>query len=245
MSVAYLSLLRIRAGRILDRDNWKFGRSGLAFAGFSAAGNIMFVSSLRNTSIAHTLLISATVPAITAGLTRLSHGEPIPRKTVLAAGGVLIGVAGLVVSSPGTSALIGDLEALGGAFALAAGLLVAPRDARLPAAQALGTVIVAAVAMPFAHLSTLHSHDLAIAAPGFLFLIPLGSSLLWGGRRHLTAAELSMLVMTESVFGPMWGWIGLNQRPSWQTVAAGAIILTSVAAHTLAVSDEPDNPVLA
>jgi drug/metabolite transporter (DMT)-like permease len=244
MGVAYLSLLRIRTGRILDRDNWRFGRSGVAFAGFHAIGSVMFVSSLRTTSIAHTLLISATVPAITAGLSRLAHHERIPRKTLLAAGGVLVGIAGLVVSSPGTSALMGDLEALGGAVALAAGLLVAPRDARLPAAQALGAAFVAAIAVPFAHLSTLHAHDLAIAAPGFLILIPCGSSLMWGGRRHLTAAELSLLLMTESVFGPIWGWIGLNQRPSWQTVAAGAIILTSVGAHTLTFSDEPDNPIL-
>ena len=161
------------------------------------------------------------------------HGEPIPRKTLLAAGGVLVGVGVLVLSDPGKAQLLGDFEALGAAISLAAGLLVVPWDGRLPAAQAVGAAAVFVVALPWANVSTLHAHDVALGAIGFLVLIPCASSIVLNSRRHLTATHVSLLMMTESVFGPMWGWIGLGQRPSWQTVVAAAIILTSVGAHTL------------
>jgi hypothetical protein len=36
------------------------------------------------------------------------------------------------------------------------------------------------------------------------------------------------------VLGPLWAWLGLGQRPDWQTAVAGAIILTCVTAHTVA-----------
>jgi len=65
---------------------------------------------------------------------------------------------------------------------------------------------------------------------------------MWGARRRLSAAELSLLVMLESVFGPLWGWLCLGQRPSWQTVAAGVVILSSVALHTVAADSDPAAP---
>jgi drug/metabolite transporter (DMT)-like permease len=233
MAVGYGCALGVRVGGVHRRTTWKLGWRGAAFAIATATSNVFFVASLHNTSIAHTLLISATVPAITAVLTRLTRAEPLRRKTVQAAIGMLIGIAGLVASNPGTTALVGDLEAFGGACALSAALLIAPRDDRLPAAQTLGAVLVVIAAASWAHPSTLRVQDLAVGVPGFLVLIPCASSTVWAARRYLRATELSLVVMLESVFGPMWGWIGLDQRPSWQTVAAGLVILASVGWHTL------------
>ena len=113
MAVGYGCALGVRVGGVHRRTTWKLGRRGAAFACTTATSNVFFVASLHNTSIAHTLLISATVPAITAMLTRLTRAEPLHRKTVLAALGMLIGIAGLVASNPGTTALVGDLEAFG------------------------------------------------------------------------------------------------------------------------------------
>ena len=111
---------------------------------------------------------------------------------------------------------------------MSAGLLIAPRDDRLPAAQTVGAVLVVVAAASWAHPSTVRVQALAVGVPGFLVLIPCASSTVWAARRHLRATDLSLVVMLESVFGPMWGWIGLDQRPSWQTVAAGLVILASV-----------------
>ncbi len=172
-------------------------------------------------------------------MTRASGAEPLATKTILAAGGVLVGVTLLVLSDPGTTAFVGDVEALGAAVALAGALLTVPRGPKLPAAQAVAGAVTFLVVIPWAHPATLHAHDLGLSVVGFLVLMPCATSLVWGARRNLTAVEVSLMMMLESVFGPLWGWTWLGQRPSWQTVAAGAVILASVGAHTIAPGAPP------
>jgi drug/metabolite transporter (DMT)-like permease len=237
IGTGYLGVLRIRAGRVRSRSAWALGRGDVTFAILLSACNVLFVTSLRNTTIAHTLLIAASVPAITAAMTMASGAEPLDRKTVLAAGGVLFGVAVLVLTDPGRTALVGDLEALGSSVALAGALLTAPRGNRLPAAQAIAAAITFVVVIPWARPGTLGVHDLVLAVFGFGILLPCASSLVMGARRTLSAVEVSLVMMLESVFGPLWGWVWLGQRPSWQTVSAGAVILTSVGVHTIAPSE--------
>ena len=53
-------------------------------------------------------------------------------------------------------------------------------------------------------------------------------------RRHLAAVEVGLMMLLESVLGPLWAWVGMGQRPSLPTIGAGAIILASLAAYVIA-----------
>jgi drug/metabolite transporter (DMT)-like permease len=241
LAIGLLVVLKLRTGRVVRSEAWAMGWNGVAFAVFSAMGNVLFVSSLRRTSVAHTLLITAAVPAITGVLGRLVQAETVPRRTWVTAVGILAGVGLLVVSDPGRSLLIGDLEALGAALSLSAGLLVVPRsnDARVTSAQVLSAVLVAVVVLPWVAPGTVTGKDLSLAVVGFMVLMPAANTLITGSRRQLAAVEVSLLLLLESVLGPLWVWLGLGQRPTWQTIAAGTIILTSVLGHALSGRQPP------
>ena len=54
----------------------------------------------------------------------------------------------------------------------------------------------------------------------------------------MPAAEVSLLVLTESVLGPIWPWIILGQAMTLTEIMGGGIVLAAVAGLALA-SREP------
>ncbi|MEE8545393.1 MAG: EamA/RhaT family transporter, partial [Alphaproteobacteria bacterium] len=48
------------------------------------------------------------------------------------------------------------------------------------------------------------------------------------GSRHVPAALLGLLAMTEVALGPIWVWLGVGEVPSWLTLAGGAVVLSAV-----------------
>jgi drug/metabolite transporter (DMT)-like permease len=236
ITIGCLVVIKLRTGKVFRSTAWTVGRNGVAFAVCNGVGSILFVSSLHRTSVAHTMFIAAAVPALTGVLGRLSRADSLPRRTWLTAFGVLFGVGLLVASAPGSTHLVGDLEALGAAVLLSVGLLVVPRtsDGAVTGAQVLAVVIASVVVIPWVSPGTATGKDVLLAAAFFMVLMPAGTSLILGSRRHLAAVEVSLLMLLESVLGPLWAWLGLGQRPDWQTAVAGAIILGCVTAHTVA-----------
>ena len=234
MAAGYLTIVRVRTGSFFQSPVWKLKANGVAFAVLSAVGNVLFVASLRETTVADTLLITASIPAITGVIGWLSRSERPSRRAWIAAAGVLMGIALLVAAHPGHTYLMGDLAALGSAVALAGALLVVPRgdDAGVSAAQALAAGLGMVAFSPWAQL--LSGRDLALAVGGFMCMLPIGSTLVMTCRRHLAAVEVGLMMLLESVLGPLWAWVGLGQKPSLQTIGAGAVIFVSLAAYVMA-----------
>jgi drug/metabolite transporter (DMT)-like permease len=235
MAAGYLAIVRVRTGSFFKSPVWKLKANSVAFAVLSAVGNVLFVASLRETTVADTLLINASIPAITGIIGWLSKSErPSPRAWI-AAVGVLAGIGLLAAAHPGRTYLMGDLAALGSAVALASALLVVPRgdDAGVSAAQALAGVLGMLAFSPWAHL--LHTgRDLALSITGFMCTLPIGSTLVMTCRRHLAAVEVGLMMLLETVLGPLWAWVGLGQIPSPQTIGAGVVIFASLTAYAIA-----------
>ena len=73
------------------------------------------------------------------------------------------------------------------------------------------------------------------------FTIGIGIALVTWGTEYVPAAEVSLLVLTESVLGPIWPWIILGQAMTLTEIGGGVIVLGAVAALALA-SREPGKP---
>jgi drug/metabolite transporter (DMT)-like permease len=61
-----------------------------------------------------------------------------------------------------------------------------------------------------------------VAIGGSLIVYTLGS-------RHVSAAELTLLSLTEVVLGPIWVWLAFSETPSGLTLLGGAILLAAIA----------------
>ncbi len=48
------------------------------------------------------------------------------------------------------------------------------------------------------------------------------------GSRHVPAAELALLSLSEVVLWPIWVWLGVGKVPSLATVIGGAVVLGAI-----------------
>jgi drug/metabolite transporter (DMT)-like permease len=48
------------------------------------------------------------------------------------------------------------------------------------------------------------------------------------GSRHVPAAELALLSLTEVILSPIWVWLWVGEIPSLATLAGGAIVLAAI-----------------
>jgi drug/metabolite transporter (DMT)-like permease len=91
----------------------------------------------------------------------------------------------------------------------------------------LGGLIVAFISLP----SALGEVDLSgigwILIMGII-VTPFSRILIGVGTRYLIPAEMGLLMITESILAPIWGWWWLNEIPPIPTILGGAIILAGI-----------------
>jgi drug/metabolite transporter (DMT)-like permease len=93
--------------------------------------------------------------------------------------------------------------------------------------------IVAGVMLPFAWAPVIPMASLPYMVLLGLVVIPVAFTLISQGPRYLPAAEASLLMLLETVFGPVWAWLLLSELPTAAAFAGGALVLGSVAGHVL------------
>ena len=72
-----------------------------------------------------------------------------------------------------------------------------------------------------------------------LFTAPFGRVLSMVATRYITAAEVSMTLMVETVLAPIWAFIFFSEVPALTSILGGSLILVTIAFYTLsAMSDE-------
>ena len=230
--VLVLSIARRRSILAQWRDG---GRPVLAAAVCMAAASTCFILSLTYTSVANTLMLMSTGPFVAGLLGWLLLGERVAPRTWIAMGIALGGVVVMVSSSYGRGAMVGDLlaVAMAGSFAVATVLIRRHPEIQMAPAAALATALTALVALPFADPLQTSPRDLLLLAFFGVGQFGAGFLLFMAGARLIPAAESSLIGMLETVLGPLWVWLVLNERPGAATLAGGALILTALVANGL------------
>src|ERR671923_986029 len=101
------------------------GVAGVAVALCVATASGSFIAALNHTSVARVLFILAVAPALAALLARLTLGEPITRRSVVAMALALAGVT-LMLGAPGEGSLAGDGFSFVAALAFAMMIVITP-----------------------------------------------------------------------------------------------------------------------
>jgi drug/metabolite transporter (DMT)-like permease len=198
-----------------------------------------FVFSITHTTVANTLFLLSAAPFGAALLGWLVIGERVSRATWFAMVGAFAGVSVMIGEGIAESDLFGDLAALGAALGFA-GFSVALRRGRevdmIPAvlfAGVISGVLSALMAEASGSGLVIPLRDLGlsftyggIGIAGGLWLFTLGS-------RHVPAAELTLLSLTEVILGPIWVWLAFSEEPSPITLLGGAMLLASITALTI------------
>ena len=180
----------------------------------------------------------ATVPIFAAILSRFILGEALSTRTIVTAAMVFLGLSISVLGSDDGQVkldlmtLIGAGLGLGVAFSLAMNFTIIRKDTDVPfvLAIALGAIVAAGLAAFF--VTTLTWPPLpqmaAIAVTG-IFILPLSFVTLSYAARFVPSSTVSLIMLLETVLGPLWIWWGIDEAPSATMLIGGGIVLTCLA----------------
>ena len=232
-ALVVLLVVALRHGRNLPAACRAVGLPGLVIGPLFALGTVFFVISITSTSVANTLVIIATSPLFAALLSFVMMGEMLAFSTALAIMAGLLGVVVTVWGSLGEGRLLGDLAALGTAVCMALNftLIRRARARDLMPVYALSGLLITLAALPFAEPFAFTGIQWAWLALLVLLVHPVAFLLITLGPRYLSAPEVSLLMLLETVFGPLWVWLALGERPPDGTLLGGAVILGALAAN--------------
>ena len=223
-----------------SKGEW-FDRKGLLVIGLNAVGGITWCSAMQYTSAANALLVLATAPFIAALLSWLTLRETIDRATALAIGLVFAGVLIIGSGSMGHGRLLGDAFALVNATAIAAyyvTLRTTGRRNMLPH-LALGAILGGLLALPFAEFVPVDGGTAFLIFLSGAVILPGAAGLLMLGPRYLPAPEVSMITLLEVILGPLLVWAVIGENPGQMSLIGGAVIVVTVALHTLRRVSQP------
>lgn len=211
------------------------GRPVVVVAVCMAMASTCFIFSLAHTSVANTLILISTGPYVAGLLGFILLGERVAPRTWLSMGVALAGAVIMVSDSYGRGAILGDLLAIvmAGSFAVATVLIRRHPEIQMAPAAALATALTALVALPLSDPLQTAPRDLALLAFFGIGQFGAGFLLFMAGARWIPAAESSLLGMLETVLGPLWVWLVLDERPGAASLTGGAVILAALLANTL------------
>lgn len=228
--------LYLEEGKSFYKNYFKMGISGLIGGVGLGAAMITFIWSITNTSAAITLLCLASMPFITALLGFLFLKEKVSVNTwisiIIASIGIIIMALGSKNSNNIFGLLFGLISALG--FAIFSTTLRWRKDT-----PKFTTVSVAGfVCFLFSSIMII-SLDINFLSSGkneSLFalhgsLVCFGLILYSIGSKHIPAADLTLLSLTEVIGGIFWvwlPWLGINEIPSTNTIVGGFLIFISI-----------------
>ncbi len=232
-----MSLVLLAAMAIVERGRpWAafrgVGRWGLLSSILYAANATSFVYSIHNTAVANTLVIIACSPLIAAVFSRIFLGERVAPETWIATTLVAVGIAVVFWDGLGRGTLHGDLAALATAFFLAGNFTILRfrKHINMIPATALGGfwAALAMLGLGLAAPFSLNEQDVLVMALLGLVVVPLAFGLITIGPRYITAPEVGLLLLLETVLGPLWVWLALNERASDTALMAGGFVVATL-----------------
>lgn len=211
------------------------GRAGLVVAALFASQLTMFATSITHTSVANTLVIFATAPLFAAVLSRIFLSEAVPPRVWLAVTASLGAILYIFFGSIGTGRLGGDFAAAGAALAMAIGLTVIRRSSHVNMVPAwgLGALLAAVFAVGFADPLSIPGEDFAVLIPSGVLVLPIAFGLIALGPRRISAPETGLLMLLETVLGPLWVWWILEEQPNSEALIGGAVVIAVLVANSL------------
>ena len=198
-----------------------------------------YVFAMLNTSVASTLFILSITPLFAAIIAWAWIGERPSGATLAAMALAATGVGWMVQDGIDLGRTTGNLYAFISAITFALMLTLARRSKKPDVLG--GTFLGGVFCMIIGVVCSLSIGDgLSVSAHDFWltlfmggFTIGIGIAFVTWGTSYVPAAEVSLLVLLESVLGPIWVWLFVNEAMTWPEMTGGAIVLVAVAAQTL------------
>ena len=228
--IGMLLIYRLKFFNLL-RSN---GYYGFAYVLTFSVTNIAFVVSIQNTNVANTLIMIATAPMLSAILGSFFLKENPDKKTWVAIFITFFAALYIFYDSIKLGNFFGDILGFVAAMGLAVGAVIirSAKKLNLVPSAVVGKLIIALFAMLFVKDYSLNNNDIYIVPLMCVMCVAIPFVLVTIAPRFITAAEVNLFFLLETIIGPIWVWLIIKEQPTPETIIGGAIIVLTIATHS-------------
>ena len=212
-------------------------KSFLALILVQMANVFCFAYGIFLAPVAIVLIAVATVPVFSIILGAIVLKEVVDFKTWLIVIVVFLGVGLSAVGDVKSNDLYNRSTALGGlcglvvAFSLACNFVIIRKDIDVAFPLALGTggIICGLLAFYFwPSAFEINSNSLFYISITGLIILPISFILLSKAARVTPASNVSIIMLLETILGPLWVWAFISESPQLLTILGGAIVISAL-----------------
>ena len=225
---------------ILSRSGVKpkiWRKSFVALVFVQMANVFCFAYGIYLAPVAIVLIAVATVPVFSIILGAVVLKEAVDMRTwaivIIVFFGVTLSVMGDINSYDifNLSSVLGGLCGLVVAFSLACNFVIIRKDKEVAFPLALGTggILCGLLAFYFwPSASEINLKGIFYISITGLLILPISFILLSRASRMTPASNVSIIMLLETILGPLWVWTFTNERPQFLTVIGGIIVILAL-----------------
>ncbi len=210
------------------------GKAGLVAGICYGINSLTFLLAVFNTTTANVVFILTFTSMFAALLSWVFLKERPSPSTLVTMGIMVLGVGLIVHDGLESGNLFGDAMACTSAALIACALTISRASGKDMSLVPLATAIFPAAAA----LLLMPEGDIVITEPFFivfngLVIIPLAFFCLASAPRFLSAPEVGMFYLLETILAPVWVWLAFSETPSSQTLLGGLVLILALLGHSL------------
>ena len=209
------------------------GLPGFIAGFFLSIGFAAYIFAMYTTTVANTNFIITTETIFLAIFGYFFLREKINLITfisiILGMSGVLL-IVGSSLSIQSSDQFLGNIVAFIMPISFAILVMIVrkyPKVDMVPAQFTAG-IFAALIGFYIAGKISISPYDLFLAFMAGCFQIGFGFILITVGSQTTPSAVIGVLMLTESVFGPLWAWLFINEVPPTSVLIGGGIIIFSI-----------------
>jgi len=196
-------------------------------------GFAAYVFSMYTTTVANTNFIITTETIFLAVFGYFALKEKINLITLIS---IILGMSGVLIILGSSLSIQSSEQFLGNivafimpiSFAVLVIIIRKHPNVDMVPAQFTAGIFAAIIGFFIAENLSISLHDLFLALLAGFFQIGFGFILITVGSQTTPAAIVGVLMLTESVFGPLWAWLFIKEVPPTAVLIGGAIIVFSI-----------------
>lgn len=233
LTLSFFAISWLRYRSRLVSEIRKCGRKGLFCASAFAVSTLGFVVGMKNTAAGNVLVILNTSPVIAAVIAWLVWKETLPLRTWIVILVCVTGATFMAIGEWGKGDPLGLMMAAVAATALASNLNMARSkpDADMSVMLMFGAIALAVAAALAGGAQMPSPRDSFFIALLCLVFLPMACILIQIGPRYIPAAEVSLMLLLETVLGSFLVWLFLGEVPPKLSLIGGVIIFSTLAVH--------------
>lgn len=197
--------------------------------------NIFFITAVKTTTVANVVIIFSTAALFSALFAYLFYKEKITKNIIIASFFMFVGLFIIFNDKLEIGSIEGNIYALfcTALFATSYVLLSRYKDMNRVILTAFSGLALSIIAFFFCDELTIDFRTLAVVMIMGLLISPISRVLLGTGAKYISASEVSLLMIIETIMAPIWVWIFLNEVPSSYTFIGGSIIIVTLIINSI------------